>query len=168
MRRNWAYVLLGTVVSPTLAAGCGLIFGGIHQTIQVQSTPQGAKLTTTPSSGEYTTPSSINLERKNDYTLSFEKAGYSKGTFQITHHLRGGILVLDILLGLAGVIPDAATGAWNALSPETAVVVLEKVAMIDGPDRITVGIRVGKGSGGDAATIDASVPGVTVRVETKR
>jgi len=38
-------------------------------------------------------------------------------------------------------IPDPATGAWNKLSPETATVVLTKVAMIDGPDRNTVGKR---------------------------
>ena len=114
----------------------------------------------------HATPTSINLERKNDYSLTFEKAGYSPGHFQIQHHMRGGILALDILFtGLLGIIPDAATGAWNGLSPEAATVTLTKIAMIDGPQEIRVGVRVGKTDGHDAAAIDATAPGVTVKVE---
>ncbi len=83
--------------------------------------------------------------------------------------MRGGILALDILFtGLLGIIPDAATGACNMLSPETATVALTKLAIIDGPNEIHVGVRVGKGSSGDVAIIDASAPGVTVRVGTIR
>jgi hypothetical protein len=142
------------------------MFGGAHETISVQSSPDGAKVTTTPPTGEYTTPTSISLERKNDYSLTFEKTGYSPGHFQIQHHMRGGILALDILFtGLLGIIPDAATGAWDALSPQAATVTLTKVAMIDGPREIRVGVRVGKADGHDAATIDASASGVTVKVE---
>jgi len=159
--------LLCLAILPPSVAGCGLMFGGAHETIQVQSSPDGAKVTTSPPTVEYTTPTSINLERKNDYSLTFEKAGYSPGHFQIQHHMRGGILALDILFtGLLGIIPDAATGAWNGLSPEAATVTLTKVnAMIDGPQEIRVGVRVGKSDGHDAATIDASASGVTVKVE---
>ena len=170
MKRLFAAALLPitclSLLLPGLSA-CGLIFGGAHQTISVQSSPEAAKVTTTPPTGEFTTPTTLNLERKSDYSLTFEKAGYSAGHFQIQHHMRGGILVLDILFtGLLGIIPDAATGAWNKLTPETATVVLTKVAMIDGPDEIRVGVRIGNGSRGDAAAIDASAPGVTVRVDT--
>ena len=172
MKRVFAAALLPLTclgVALPILSGCGLIFGGAHQTIQVQSSPDGAKVTTTPPSGEFTTPTNLNLERKNDYALTFEKAGYSPAHFQITHSMRGGILVLDILFtGLLGIIPDAATGAWNKLSPESATVTLTKVAMVDGPDTIHVGIRVGKDSHGENARIDASSPGVTVRVETVR
>jgi hypothetical protein len=153
--------MLAVLLLPALP-GCGLIFGGTHQIISVQSSPEAVKVTTAPPTGEFTTPTSLNLERKNDYSLTFEKAGYTPGHFQITHHLRGGILVLDILVGLVGVIADAATGAWNGLTPQTVNVTLTKTAMIDGPDQIHVGIRVGeKGT----AIIESSSPGVTVRVE---
>ena len=166
MRFQRSLSLLSLAILPPSVAGCGLMFGGAHETIQVQSSPDGAKVTTTPPSGEYTTPTSINLERKNDYSLTFEKAGYSPGHVQIQHHMRGGILALDILFtGLLGIIPDAATGAWNALSPEAATVTLTKIAMIDGPQEIRVGVRVGKTDGHDAAAIDASASGVTVKVE---
>ena len=159
--------LVCVALSPAFLAACGLMFGGNHQSIQVQSSPEAAKVTTTPPSGDFTTPTTLNLERKNDYSLTFEKAGYSPAHFQITHSMRGGILALDILFtGLLGIIPDAATGAWNKLSPEAATVTLSKIGMVDGPDRIQVGIHIGNGSHGDNAVIDASSPGVTVRVET--
>jgi len=151
---------------PPLLGACGLIFGGTHQTISVQSSPEATKVTTTPPTGEFTTPTNLVLERKNDYSLTFQKEGYSPAHFQITHHMRGGILVLDILFtGLLGIIPDAATGAWNGLSPQTATVTLTKVAMVDGPDRIQVGIRVGHEGNRNGVSINASEPGVTVRVE---
>lgn len=164
MLRKWSSLVVA--VLPVVLPACGLIFGGTHQTISVQSSPDAAKVTTTPPTGEFTTPSSISLERKNDYSLTFEKAGYSPGHFQIQHHMRGGILALDIIFtGLLGIIPDAATGAWNGLSPESAVVTLSKIGMVDGPDVIRVGVRIGKGTGGDTAVIDATAPGVRVRVE---
>ncbi len=99
------------------------VFSGSRQSIQVQSSPAATKVTTTPETGEYTTPTTLNLERKNSYTLHFEKEGYSPATFQIQNHTRGGIVVLDVLLtGLVGVVVDAATGPWNGLSPEAATV----------------------------------------------
>jgi len=158
-------LLLCTALLPLSLGACGLMFGGTHETIQVQSSPDGASVTTTPATGQYTTPTSISLERKNDYSLTFTKDGYSPGHFQIQHHMRGGILALDIIFtGLLGIIPDAATGAWNGLSPQTATVTLTKVAMIDGPDQIRVGLRIGRTDGRETAAIDASAPGVTVRV----
>jgi len=154
--------MLAVLLLPALP-GCGLIFGGTHQIISVQSSPEAVKVTTTPATGEFTTPTNLNLERKNDYSLTFEKAGYTPAHFQITHHMRGGILALDIIFtGLLGIIPDAATGAWNGLTPQTVNVTLTKTAMIDGPDQIHIGIHVGeKGT----AIIESSAPGVTVRVD---
>lgn len=145
-------------------AGCGLMFSGSRQSIQVQSSPDGTKVTTTPETGDYTTPTTLNLERKNSYTLHFEKEGYSPATFQIQNHTRGGIVVLDVLLtGLVGVVVDGATGAWNGLSPEAATVSLTKIALVPGPDTINVGVRVYKDG---HVQIEPSAVGVGVQVET--
>jgi hypothetical protein len=147
-------------------AGCGLLFNGSRQSIQVQSSPTATRVTTSPETGEYTTPTTLNLERKNSYTLRFEKEGYSPATFQIQNHTKAGIVVLDVLFtGLVGVVVDAATGAWNGLSPEAATVSLTKIAAIPGPDTINVGIRVHKEGGERRVQIDASAPGVGMRVE---
>src|SRR6266568_3579389 len=88
-------------------SGCGLIFGGSRQTIQANSSPSGATIKTAPMTATLTTPASVSLERKKDYTLTFSKDGYTSADVQVSHHVRGGIIVLDILLGLVPVIVDA-------------------------------------------------------------
>ncbi len=166
MRRLISSVLPVACVS-VLLPGCGLILGGgSRQTIQVQASPAGAKITTTPPTGDYTAPTNLNLERKTSYVLNFTKEGYSPATFQLASHTRGGIVVADVLLtGLIGVIVDAATGAWSKLSPETATVSLTKIAAVPGPDTITVGIRMGHTREAKVVDVQSSEPGVMIHVE---
>jgi hypothetical protein len=141
------------------------VFNGSRQNISVTSSPDVAKVTTSPVTADQNTPTTLNLERKNDYTLTFSKEGYSSATAQVSHHVRGGIVVLDVLLGgLIGVVVDAATGAWNKLSPETVNVSLTKTAAIDGPDRIDIGLRVDQSRNQDRVRIQSSEPGVQVHV----
>jgi hypothetical protein len=158
-------VISVALLSPTLL-GCGLIFGGTHQIVLVQSSPDAVKLTTTPPTAEFTTPTSIALERKYDYWFTFEKAGYTPAHAQIQRHMRGGILALDVIFtGLLGIVPDAVTGAWFSLKPDNVNVVLTKTAMIEGPNQIHVGVHVGEKG---AAIIESSPPGVRVRVDRIR
>jgi len=97
--------------------------------------------------------------------LTFSKEGYSPATFQLESHVRGGIVIADVLLtGLIGVIIDAATGSWSKLSPETATVSLTKTAMIDGPDTIKVGITVQRANDGTKLNIQSNAPGVVIQV----
>src|SRR6266480_4266902 len=165
MRRLISSVL--PLVSIGLVPSCGLIVGGgSRQTVQVQASPAGAKITTAPPTGDYTAPTSLNLERKTSYVLNFTKDGYSPATFQLSSHVRGGIVVADVLLtGLIGVIIDAATGAWSKLSPETATVSLTKIGMVSGPDTITVGIKVGHTRDANLIDVQSSEPGVMIHVE---
>ena len=164
MRRLTSSVLLLICIS--LLSGCGLILGGgSRQTVGVQTSPPGTKLTTAPATGDYTTPTSLNLERKNSYVLTFSKEGYSPATFQLQSHVRAGIVIADVLLsGLVGVIIDAATGSWSKLSPETATVSLTKIAMIEGPDTIKVGITVDRANDGTRLNIQSNAPGVIMQV----
>jgi hypothetical protein len=150
--------------------GCGVIFGGTRQAVQVTSAPDGAKVTTQPPTTEYATPTSLSLERKNNYTLTFAKEGYKPATAEVQKSMRTGILVLDILFtGLLGVIVDAATGGWYRLGPENVTVSLTKLsADVAGPDRIDVTLRTTREDGrGAEVAVDSTAPGVTVTVETK-
>jgi hypothetical protein len=149
---------------PLSLCACGLVFGGSRQTIQANSSPSGAKITTAPATATLTTPASISLERKKDYSLTFSMPGYSSSDVQVVHHVRAGIVVLDILFGLVPVIVDAATGAWNGLSPNMISTTLTKTAMIDGPQTIRIGIRVQRGEDATGLSIQSSTPGVVVKV----
>jgi hypothetical protein len=142
-----------------------VIFGGTSETIQVNSVPGGASLTTRPETATYTTPASIRLERKHPYTLIASKEGYDSAEFRIESKLRGGILVLDILLFPIGIIVDAITGGWFKLEPKVASLALEKTDMsMEGPERIEVTIIM-TGDGDDpTATVDATEPGVLLEI----
>ena len=160
-------LLLLVVLFPTLS-GCGVIFGGTREIITATSAPVGARITASPSVGNFPTPASMSLERKHSYTLTFTKDGYEPATFQINNSIRGGIVVLDILFtGLIGVVVDAVTGGWYKLEPKSAVAVLtQSDGFTNGPETIEINISVGASEDGkDKVSIDATRPGVLVRVE---
>ena len=157
--------LVCSVAALCSLAGCGTIIHGSHQNIVATSSPAGAKVETTPLSGTFTTPTTLNLERNSNYVLNFTSAGYTPATFAIKHEISGGVLIGDILLGLIGVVVDAVTGAWYNLSPETAVVTMTKVGSGPGPDAISVTIAPGKDQGGLSVSADA--PRVKVEVLRK-
>lgn len=123
--------------------GCGLIFGGTSETISIASSPDEAQIEVAQSGGsagfQRTTPTDIELERKHDYIITFEKEGYETRTAEIDHGVRAGIVVLDIVFGLVPVVVDAATGAWHGLSPDHIDVTLERSEMsLTEPDEIHV------------------------------
>lgn len=148
-----------------ITTGCGAIFNGTRQTITATSAPDQATISTEPGTGEFTTPASLSLERKNNYVLTFRREGYRPATFQVQKKLQGGIVVLDVLFtGLLGVIIDAATGAWYKLDPQTAVVSL--TALTDGQEPATIDVQITRD--GNALRIESSTPGVNVQVQRKR
>lgn len=153
--------------SPWLA-GCGVIFGGTRQSLRATSSPDGTAVTTTPATVEYKTPTSLSLERKQEYVLTFSMPGYTEQKVQLQRSLRSGIVVLDVLAGLVGVVVDAATGAWYKLSPETVNVTLTKVnASVAGPDTITIALDTKTAGETSAVGVVSSEPGVSVGVRAQ-
>jgi hypothetical protein len=159
--------MIVTLTAACLMSACGLIFNGSRQSIQVQSAPVGATVQTAPSSGTFTTPTTLNLQRKNSYVLTFTKEGYSAATFNIENSTKVGIVVLDVLFtGLIGVVVDAATGAWYALSPEAATVSLTRTtALGDGLD--TIHISVGQSPDRRTVEVTSDVPAVQVQIQVR-
>jgi hypothetical protein len=158
MSRYRSYLALVTMLG---AMGCGAIFNGTRQTITANSSPDQTTIKIEPGGTSYTTPASLSLERKNNYNLTFSKDGYQPATFEIRKSMNGGILILDILSGLVGVIVDAATGGWYNLSPENATVTLTRTsASVEGPATIQVMISDDNGQ----IRIESSAPGVGVVV----
>ena len=126
--------LLFFVLAVSLS-GCGTIFNGTSQDIRVKSSPLVVRFIISPGGTEYTTPTWISLKKKNNYTLTFRKAGYRVQRFEIQKSLNRGIFVLDILT-VIGVPVDAFTGAWYNLTPTAVTVSLFRVGVIDGPEQL--------------------------------
>ncbi len=135
---------IAIVVGTALLSGCGALLHGPRQNIDVQSSPSGAKVETSPASGTYTTPSTISLERKHSYVLTFTAPGYSPATYNIHNEIGTGTVIADVLLtGLVGVVVDGLTGSWYGLRPENANVTLTKIGgSQDDDDAIHVSIGV--------------------------
>lgn len=152
------------IVSAILLTGCGALLHGPRQNIDVQSSPSGAKVETAPASGTYTTPSTISLERKNSYVLTFTAPGYSPATFNIHNGIGTGTVIADVLLtGLVGVVVDGLTGSWYGLSPESANVTLAKVGGSE-DDAEAIHIAIGLSTSKQAVTLKSSARFVTVTV----
>jgi hypothetical protein len=137
-----AVVIPVLCIALLFSSGCGVMFQGSNQTVGIHSSPSGATVKGTPGIGEYTTPCSVSLSRKNSYDLTFTKEGYKPVSAYINASVKFGYVLLDVLLtGLVGVIVDAATGGWNGLKPDFISVTLEKEDRnAIGPENIEVEI----------------------------
>lgn len=170
MNRSYKNGTCAMVLAAAMAStGCGTMFGGSRQLIQAASIPTGASVAAEGAAGSRT-PTSLSLERKNNYVLEFSAPGYTTQKVDVQKSLRGGIVVLDILGGLLPVIVDAITGGWYKLSPEQVNAMLTKVdAAAPGPDTIEVTMNL-DGTGRSEKTevgIVSTVPGVSVTVRTR-
>lgn len=163
IRGTATLVTVGLVTLPL--AGCGTIFGGSAQEINLSSKPSGATVEFDRTNRVVTTPTEIELKRKHTYQLTFSREGYSTETSVVESNLRWEILILDILFGgVVGVAIDAGTGAWNRLSPDDVSVTLQKqTASAAGPDPIRVRLGVAEADGGAALAVEADEP-VKVRI----
>lgn len=154
------------VCAAAWTSACGTIIQGTRQEIVANSTPDAAKVTTTPATGEYQTPITLRLERKRSYSIRFEKDGYTPATVDLQHKLGAVYVILDIVLGLVPVIVDAATGGWYTLEPGSALVAMTRVAQGTDPEVIYVALSASTNKGG--RVVDVTAPaGVAVRVEER-
>ena len=71
------------------STGCGTMFGGSRQLIQAASIPEGATVAAGGTAGSRT-PTSLSLERKNNYVLEFSAPGYT------TQHALSARLVTNL------------------------------------------------------------------------
>lgn len=160
--------IISFVLISSLFLGCGAILNGTSKTIEIQSAPSGALVTGDPIIGDYITPTSIKLERKHEYILTFTSEGYEPATTRISKNFQAGILILDVLITpfLVGVIVDAATGAWYNLSPDNVTVSLTKIegASIEGPDIIEVNLSTNSNS---VLSVNSQNP-VSVKIEISK
>ena len=136
MKMKFLFVL-ALILGHLAFNGCGTLFKGTTQGIQVDSSPQGSIIevnmiqagldigTTVYQTEQYTTPATIQLPRGKVYKLTVSKEGYKPETVAINRKISGSILILDLLVGVWPVFVDLATGAWYDLYPDNIQVTLK-------------------------------------------
>jgi hypothetical protein len=118
-------ILSLAITSMFLVSGCASIFCGESKTISITSDPAGAKFNIKDGHGKVvhtgTTPASVSLKRssgplaKGNYTITFEKEGYTEKTVPVKQEFETGWFLCNALLTpigcLIGGSVDGATGS---------------------------------------------------------
>lgn len=100
------------------ASSCATIISGTTQKIAVNSTPDGATVTSTPGNFQVTTPAQLTMRRKEGpYTLRFEKTGYQPYEVRLSTGTNGWLFGNILIGGLIGIVVDTSTGAAQKLTP---------------------------------------------------
>jgi hypothetical protein len=107
-------------LSGLVLSGCATITRGTTDDLLIQSEPEGASVEL--SSGQTCrTPCSLELKRKNDYTLYIRKEGFQDADVKVDSKVAGagaaGMAGNVLIGGLIGAGVDAFSGATNSLAP---------------------------------------------------
>src|SRR5437870_3087434 len=124
--------------------GCMTMTHGRSQTIEVQTSPPGARVTIRPVHGDLVSPASVTMRRKPGSTINVPDARYEHASYLVTASrpgykdasvpveskiakgtwLRNWIWIHPVLWGI-GVVVDLSTGAGYELTPSSTFLKLE-------------------------------------------
>ena len=109
---------------------CATVTRGTHTAWEVQTTPPGATVKTTNGMSCDSTPCSLRMERKSDFSATISKPGYKSVNVQVHHKVSGsggaGMAGNVLVGGLIGAGVDVASGAMLDLTPNPVVLALER------------------------------------------
>lgn len=121
-------------------SACATITKGTDDTVRINSQPEGAKVTLAETRGKLTdqycqTPCLLELNRKWNYKVTFEKDGYKSLETLLEPKLSGdgtaGMAGNILFGGIVGAAVDGSTGAMNDLKPNPMIAVLAEEASTD-------------------------------------
>lgn len=118
--------LFGFLFLTVLVSGCATIIQGTTQRVPVSSVPSGAKVTVNESTA-YTTPTVLELSRKEHHTLQLSMEGYHPEVMKLESVTSAAVMGNILLGGLIGWGVDAASGGQYRLVPESIHVTLRPV-----------------------------------------
>ena len=101
-----------------LATNCATIFKGSSAEVRLSSTPSNAEVYVN-GFGRGETPTSLNLQRDDEYTLTFKKEGYEDVKVKINKKFDVATTIVGNVFSwsIGGVIVDLLSGAAYTLTP---------------------------------------------------
>lgn len=120
--------LVALLSATLLLPACATITRGSSQDFTVESTPPGARVSTSNGFQCDSTPCTFRMPRKNGFRVTVSRDGYASQEVNVTSGVSGGgaagMAGNVIFGGVIGVVVDGTSGALNDLSPNPLVVVL--------------------------------------------
>ncbi|MDP9172901.1 MAG: PEGA domain-containing protein [Planctomycetota bacterium] len=112
------------LLSTALCGGCATLVRGTHQDMKFDSVPRGAIVEVAGKT--YTTPSEIDLCRRDTYPVTISKPGYRTVKFDVTPQWDGISLVGNMILpgGSIGLVYDSSNGAARSFYKLARVVLV--------------------------------------------
>jgi hypothetical protein len=109
--------------------GCATMKYGMEQGVEFDALPKGTTVRVQPGSdAPLSTPATVLLSRKHDYSAYFEKAGYESKSVELKNSFSGAIfrnlIFIHPLIWIPGMIVDAITGANREFDPGKIMVTL--------------------------------------------
>jgi len=123
--------------------GCAAIMEGTQQQINIQTTPNEAKVELLKDGATYATsntPCTLMLHKGGIQSLKFTKDGYQPMIFPLSDHVEGWFWANCLLGGIIGMAIDAGTGAMWEYEPAFVNVSLSKMAKVD--KKVNTSIKV--------------------------
>lgn len=108
-----------------LTTGCATIMHGSKQDVAVSSSPTGAAVTV-DNQPAGTTPTTLNLTRKDRHVISIDAPGYQRYELQLTRGTSGWVWGNLVFGGIPGLAIDAITGSLYKLSPDNVSATLAR------------------------------------------
>jgi hypothetical protein len=125
-------VCVSAVALAATLGGCATVTRGTTTAFVAESTPPGASVRTSTGFTCPSTPCALKMPRKEEFEITFRKAGYKPVTARVLSQVGSGGaagMAGNILLGgIIGVGVDATSGAMNNLVPNPLRVTLEAEA----------------------------------------
>ena len=124
-----ALALVGVALS---LPACATITRGSSQEFTVESTPSGARVSTSNGFQCESTPCTFRMPRKDAFRATISREGYVTQEHNVTSGISGGgaagMAGNVIFGGVIGAVVDGTSGAMNDLSPNPLVVILQTPA----------------------------------------
>jgi anaerobic selenocysteine-containing dehydrogenase len=124
-------ILAFAAIAAGILAGCATVTRGTSNQIQIRSEPAGAQVTTSLSHN-CMTPCTINVGRKDEFSVSIALPGFRTEKIEVGTRLAGagaaGFAGNVIVGGVIGMGVDAVTGSTLEHYPNPIVVTLQRDA----------------------------------------
>jgi len=133
-------VVLVTLVSILIIAGCATIIKGTSQDISIQSNPSSGKIIIKTSGGvevfNGVTPATAKLAKKHEYVVTVQLAGYKDGTVMIGQSFEAWTIGNLLCGGVIGLVIDAVDGAMWKLEPDQIMVTMTTASLENGETKL--------------------------------
>jgi hypothetical protein len=124
------FVRVFPFLSVAVLGGCATVTRGTTSEVKFESTPSGAAVQTSLNH-QCTTPCTIKINRKDEFSATFKLDGYEEQTIPVVVQMAGagaaGLAGNVLIGGVIGIGVDAATGATLEHVPNPVVVTLTKL-----------------------------------------